>query len=269
MTQTFTPTTLADALALMAEHRANARVINGGTEPTPSAPVLIDLSQIPNLATIREDGDYIRLGASVTHAQVIASELMQARAVPLVRACAMFSSAQARDRGTLAGNIATAIPTNLTLAPLWALGAEVKLASVRGQRVVTFNDFFLGIGQTAQAPDELIVEIAMSKMSLKDKGAFLATGWSPDAAQANLTCAVVIEFEDDEISNAWINLGGVAPKIVNAIDAEQALVGMWLSDVVIDQAAELAMNAVVLNPDKSETVRALVTQALHAIAAPT
>jgi CO/xanthine dehydrogenase FAD-binding subunit len=74
-----------------------------------------------------------------------------------------------------------------------------------------------------------------------------------------------LEFEDDEISNAWINLGGIAPTVVNAIEAEQSLVGQWLSDATINEAAELSMNAVVTNPDKSEIVRKLVTQALGEI----
>ena len=263
--QIFQPPTIDEALALLAQHRANARVVNGGTDLRDESQVLIDISQIPVLDYIREDGDYIRLGASVTHAQVIASEVLNRLARPLVRACSLIDDAEVRERGAVAGNIASALPTNLTLAALWAMGAEVKLQSVRGARVVTFNDFFKGVRQTTQELDEMIVEIAFSKMSAKDKGTFVCTGWSRDETQPQVTVAIVLEFEDDEISNAWINLGGVAPTVVNAIEAEQSLVGQWLSDVAINEAAELSMNAVVTNPDKSETVRELVTKALAEI----
>lgn len=259
------PASLDDALKLLAQHRADVRVINGGTDTPSDSAILIDISQIPGLDYIREDGDYIRLGARVTHAQAIASNLLNRLARPLVRACSLFNDAEARERGTIAGNIASGLSTHLTVAALWAMGAEVKLQSTRGERIVTFNDFFKGVRKTAQEPDEMIVEVRFSKMSPKDKGAFVCTGWSRDETQPQVTCAVVLEFEDDEISNAWINLGGIAPTIVNAIEAEQSLVGQWLSDAAINEAAELSMNAVVTNPDKSEIVRELVTQALGEI----
>ncbi len=265
MSEQLFPQTLDDAITLLAQHRDTARIINGGTDVRDVLPTLINISQIPGLDYIREEGDYIRLGARVTHAHVIAAGVLNRLAVPLVRACSMVDDVDAREHGTIAGNIASGLSTNLTVAALWSLGAEVKLKSTRGERSVTFSDFFKGVHKTTQAPDEMIVEIAFSKMSPKDKGTFVCTGWSPDERHPQVTCAVVLEFEDDEISNAWINLGGVAPTVVNAIEGEQALVGQWLSDAAINEAAELSMGAVVTNPDKSEIVRELVTKALREI----
>lgn len=264
MPQIFQPQTLEEALQLLAQH-PDARIISGGTDIHGAPETLINISQIPGLDYIREEGDYIRLGARVTHSQVIASDLLNRLARPLVRACSLINDANVRERGTIAGNIASGVSTNLTVAALWAMGAEVKLKSARGERIVTFNDFFKGVRQTALAPGEMIVEIRFSRMSPKDKGTFVCTGWSEDDSAANVTCAVVLEFEDDEISNAWINLGGVAPKVVNAIEAEQALVGQWLSDAVINEAAELAVSAIVTNPNAADTVRELVKQALREI----
>lgn len=271
MAERLQPTTLAEAIRLLAQSN-EAMVLAGGTDLLPAieqglcAPqVLIDLGNIPDLDYIREDGDYVRVGARVTHAQVVASDLLRRLAPPLVCACEMFQDANARARGTAVGNLASAVPTNLTIAALWAMGAEVKLKSQRGERIVTFNDFFKGIRQTALAPDELIVEVAFSKLSPKDKGTFVATGWSPDSGKINVTVAVVLEFDGDEISNAWITIGGIAPTVVNAIEAEQSLVGLWLSDVAIDAAADLAMNAVVTNPDTTEIARDLVAKAMREI----
>ena len=266
------PHSIDEATQLLAQHANDARVIAGGSDLLPEieqgtlAPkFLIDLGEIPNLDYIREDGDYVRLGARVTHDQVIGSELAQRLAPLLVRACSMFGDADVRQHSTIVGNIASGLSTNLTVAALWAMGAEVKLKSARGERTVTFNDFFKGVHQTALAPDEFIVEVAFSKMSPKDRGAFVATGWSRDEASPQVTIAVVLEFDGDEISNAWINIGGVAPTVVNAIEAEQSLVGQWLSDVAIDEAADLAMNAVVTNPDATEVVRELVGRAMREI----
>lgn len=270
--QRLCPHTIDDAVQHLAQHTADARIIAGGSDLLPeieqgilTPKYLIDLGEIPNLDYIREDGDYVRFGARVTHEQVSQSELMQHLAPLLVRACSMFSDDATRRRSTIVGNIASGLSTYLTVAALWSMGAEVKLKSVRDERIVTFNDFFKGVRQTALAPDELIVEVAFSKMSPKDKGAFVASGWSGDASRLQVTVAVVLEFDEDEISNAWINIGGVAPTVVNAIEAEQSLVGQWLSDIAIDEAADLAMNAVVTNPDATEIVRELVGKAMREI----
>jgi carbon-monoxide dehydrogenase medium subunit len=234
--------------------------------------VLIDVSRLPNMDYIREDGDYIRLGAGVTHNQVVGSELLREKAYPLVRACWEVGAPQIRNRGTIAGNLITASPANDTITPLWAMGAEVKLKSVRGERVVPFSTFFKGVRKTALEPDEMLVEIMFQKMSPKDRGTFVKLGLRRAQAISVVHIAAVLEFEELEVSNAWITLGSVAPTIVNASDAEQYLVGQWLSDAVIDEAAELATHDAKPIDDvrgtadyRREMVRVLVGRALRQI----
>lgn len=273
------PRTIDEAIQLLGQYREEARIINGGTDllieierklRTPQ--VLIDVSRVPNMDTIREDGDYIRLGASVTHNQAVASPLLRDKAYPLVRACWEVGAPQIRNRGTIAGNLITASPANDTITPLWAMGAEVKLKSVRGERVVPFSNFFKGVRKTALEPDEMLVEIMFQKMSPKDCGTFMKLGLRRAQAIAVVNTAVVLEFEEDEISNAWITLGSVAPTIITANDGEQALVGQYLHDAVIDEAAELAAQAAQPIDDVRGTadyrramVRVLVARALRQI----
>src|SRR4030067_257825 len=133
----FTATSVKDALDLLAQYGKEARIINGGTdllieiERKLRAPsVVIDVSRIPALDEIRfEDGTF-RLGASVTHNQVVGNQLLVERAYPLVRACWEVGAPQIRNRGTVAGNLITASPANDTIVPLWAMGAEVGLKRV-------------------------------------------------------------------------------------------------------------------------------------------
>lgn len=268
----FQPRSVDEAAQLLAQYGIDARILSGGTDlmfdlerrvRTPK--VLIDVSRVPSLGYVREDGDYIRVGAGVTLSQVLTSRLLRQRAYPLVRACMDIGVPQVRNRATVAGNLVTASPANDTLAALWAMGAEVKLKSARGERIVTFNDFFKGIRQTAMEPDEMIVEVACSKMTAKDKATFIRLGWDRDEEKALPNVGIVLEFEDDEISNAWITLGGVAPTVVNAVDAEQALVGQWLNDAVIDETAELSMNAVQRGDGRAEMARDLVARAMRQI----
>ena len=273
------PRTLDEATQLLAQHGADARIINGGTdllievERKIRAPkILIDISRVPGLDTIVEDGDYIRLGPSVTHNQVVGSELLRQLAYPLARACWEVGAPQIRNRGTIAGNLVTASPANDTIVPLWAMGAEVKLRSARGERIVPFSAFFQGVRKTALQPDELVSQVLFQKMSAKDRGTFVKLGLRRAQAISVVSAAVVLEFEDMEISNAWIALGAVAPTIITCGEAEQAMVGNYLSDAVIQAAAELAAQEAKPIDDvrgtadyRREMARVCVTRAMRQI----
>lgn len=273
------PRTIDETVQLLAQHGKEARIINGGTDliiemerglRTPR--IVVDVSRIPKMDDIREEGDYIRLGAGVTHNQVVGSPLLREKAYPLARACWEVGAPQVRNRGTIAGNLITASPANDTITPLWAMGAEVKLKSVRGERVLPFSTFFKGVRKTALEPDEMLVEVMFQKMSPKDRGTFIKLGLRRAQAIAVVNTAVVLEFEEDEISNAWITLGSVAPTIVSAIGAEQFLVGQRLGDDVIEEAAEMSAEAARPIDDvrgtadyRREMVKVLVSRALRQI----
>ena len=147
---------------------------------------------------------------------------------------------QIRNRGTIAGNLVTASPANDTIVPLWAVGADVRLKSVHGERVVPFSNFFQGVRKTAMQPDEMLVQVQFQKMSAKDRGTFIKLGLRRAQAISVVSAAVVLEFEDMEISNAWIALGAVAPTIITTGQAEQVMVGQYLHDSIIQEASELA-----------------------------
>lgn len=241
------PRTIDESVQLLAQYGADARIVNGGTDllieierKIRSPKVLIDISRVPDLDTIREDGDHLRLGPSVTHNQVVGSELLRRLAYPLVRACWEVGAPQIRNRGTIAGNLVTASPANDTIVPLWAMGAEVRLKSVRGERVVPFSTFFQGVRKTAMHPDEMVVQVQFQRMSPKDRGTFIKLGLRRAQAISVVSAAVVFEFEDMEISNAWIALGAVAPTIITCGQAEQVMVGQYLSDAAIQESSELA-----------------------------
>jgi xanthine dehydrogenase iron-sulfur cluster and FAD-binding subunit A len=245
------PQSLDEALDLLARHREQARILAGGTDvivelsrgirPTST---LIDVTAIAGLRRIGLVDGVISLGALTTHNDVVASRLCREHALPLAQACWEVGAPQIRTRGTIAGNLVTASPANDTITPLIALGAEVVLLSVRGERVLRLEDFYLGVRRTALDSDELIREIRFPAMRESQRGRFVKLGLRRAQAISVIDAAVVLAFAGEIVSEARIALGSLAPTIVRAGNAESFLAGKTLTAEVCAEAAALACAAV-------------------------
>ena len=275
------PQTLDDALALLAAHAENARIVAGGTDVMvelsrgvrPTA-TLIDITAVPGLRQIRLDDGMVSLGGLTTHNDVIASPLCRERARPLAQACWEVGAPQIRTRGTIAGNLVTASPANDTITPLIALGAEVVLLSARGERTLRLDEFYLGVRRTALAPDELVRAIRFPALRDDQRGRFVKLGLRRAQAISVIDAAIVLTFAGDLVTDARIALGSLAPTIVRAREAEAFLTGQNLTADTATEAANLASAAVSPIDDirgsaayRMATLRNLLSQTLVDLAA--
>jgi len=263
----YTPTSVDEALRLLAKHGPAARIIAGGTDllvemrrGDRQADVLIDVTRIGGLDQVQlDDHGLIHVGPTVTHNQAVASEVLVERGFPLALACWWVGTPQLRNRGTIAGNLITASPANDTITALRALDARLTLRSVRGERVLSFTDFYQGVRQTALAPDEMVTDVTFPALGPDQHGTFVKLALRRTHAISVVNAAVVLTFDksasrqvgksaNQQISRsavleARIALGSVSPTVIRAPEAEKALVGGPLNQERIAEAAELAARA--------------------------
>jgi carbon-monoxide dehydrogenase medium subunit len=174
------PQSLAEALALLAERGAEAKLIAGGQSLGPMMNMrlvqpadLIDLNAIAGLDAVHEARDHIEIGALVRH-HVVASSPLLRRACPLLAEAAQTIGHYAiRNRGTVGGSLAHADPAAQFPLVAATLGAVIVVAGPRGERHIAAGEFFVSLMSTALEPGEILVAVRFPKAAPGERHAYL------------------------------------------------------------------------------------------------
>jgi CO/xanthine dehydrogenase FAD-binding subunit len=174
-------------------------------------PALLDLTRVGDLTSWRADDGMLRVGAGVTYTRAI--DELGAALPGLALASRTVGSPQIRNRGTLGGNLGSASPAGDALPPLYASGAEVELASVRGVRRMPVEQFVVGPKRSALAEDELIAAVWVPRARGPQQFSKVGTR----NAMVIAVCSFALALEERRVGTC---IGSAAPTPRRAVEAE-------------------------------------------------
>ena len=240
------PKTIDEALDLLDKYNdKNIKILAGGTDLLVKMKTidlkidyLINIKNIPELNFV-DTNQGLRIGAVTPLSRIIRKEKVKIKYFALYEGIMSMAAPAIRNMGTMAGNLGNASPAADTVSPLIAYGAEVKLQSKRGERIISVEDFIIGVGETIMKPDELIIEIIIPQINKNTGSAFLKKSRvKADLSKINL--AIYLEREDNICKDCKIVFGSVAIKVLRAEKAENLLKGQIVNSELINKAAEKA-----------------------------
>ena len=241
---------LAAALDVLAGEGERVFPLAGGTDLMPgvraghvSSGILLDISRLDGLKGIHCSPASTFIGSLTTAAELARSDALGRRLPPLVSAASVLGSPQVRNRATVGGNVVNASPAADMLVALVGLGAHVKLASRRGERLLALDEFFVGPGLTRRGPDELVLGFDVAVRAGR-RAAFHKVGLRRALACAVCSVSVaVVPAEGGGCVEALIVLGAVGPTPVRARVAEGLLVSGGSGPRDITAVAQAAADA--------------------------
>jgi carbon-monoxide dehydrogenase medium subunit len=261
------PATVAEAVDVLGEHDGMARVLAGGQSLVPMLGMrimrpsaLVDINGLSDeLGRIDGSGSETTIGALVRYAELESSPVIAERLPLLQHAVQYIGDRQVRNRGTLGGAVAQSDPTGEMALVSLVLGATVVARSVRGERTIPIEEFFVGSYASALEPDELLVALRFPAAPTHCR--FFERGRKHNDF-ALLSIAIVAGADGD---GRWrgvrIGLGGVDDCPVLAEAAAARLEGQRWDAALIEEAAQLAAEQI----DPPDDVRASAEYRRHLV----
>jgi CO/xanthine dehydrogenase FAD-binding subunit len=258
------PESVEAALAVLQDYDGHARVIGGGTDILVEArrglrrpfEAMVDASGIAGLGSISHEQDYIVIGCGVTHTQIVSDERIVRYGTCLSESCGVIGGPQVRNTGTLAGNVAHALPAGDGTIGLLALGGDVEIASTTGTRWMPAKDTFIGPGESViDRHREVLTRLRFKRTGAGEGSAFHRVMRPQGLCLPIISMAARLAVDGDIITAASISMGPVGPVPWFAEPVAAVLVGGTSSTKQYEKAAELALDSVTLRTSKYRATR--------------
>ena len=241
-------TSVEEALELLTQLGPDARLLAGGHSLLPmmklrlaSPAYVIDIDPLANeLGYVSEHDGEVRIGAMTRHRALLESQLLASRLAIFTDAERVIADPVVRNRGTIGGALCQADPSEDLSAVCAAIGANMVIRGIGGQRVLGMHEFHRGPYQTAVGPAEMLVEIRVplrqASGSAYEKVDRRVGDWAVAAAGASLTVTGGV------ITTAGVALAAVGSEVTSS-EAEEALAGQPPSNELFKRAAAAAAAA--------------------------
>jgi carbon-monoxide dehydrogenase medium subunit len=261
----YTPTSIKEAVEILARYDGEARVVGGGTDLLVETrrgmhkPVtaMVDVTHIDGLGEISLEDGYIVIGCGVTHSRVIGDPRIIEHGTCLAESCGVIGGPQVRNVGTLAGNVAHALPAGDGTIGLLALGGEIEVADVDGTRWMPLQESFRGPGKSFIDRYRQVLTRLRFRPTGPGEGSAHHRVMRPQGLCLPIISMGVRVAVDaaDLISDARISMGPVGPVPHLAEPAMAVLVGGPASAEQFAKAAEVALQNVELRASKYRATR--------------
>ncbi len=250
------PTTVDEAVSLL-DSLEEPTVLAGGQSLVPMMRFrlarpegVVDLNGIADLEYLREDDDYLRVGALARHADVEESDLIADRYGSFADAAPEVADPQVRNRGTLVGSVAQADPKGDWGSVLLAHDGEVVAVGADGERTIPGKEFFLLPYDNALEDNELVTEVRVPVPGEREGSAYHKLKRKVgDFAMVGVAARVELA-DDGAVDDAGVALTAVDITNVRVPEAEDALAGEQPSDDLLAAAGEAAADN--CNPESDE-----------------
>jgi carbon-monoxide dehydrogenase medium subunit len=245
------PTSLDEAVALLRERGDGVKLLAGGTdllvqmkEGGLHPPAVVSLHAVPGLTGIEAADGGLRIGARADMSAITSHAAIRERYTALSDGAGVLGSIQTRNMATIGGNVCNAAPSADTSPPLVVLDAIAEIAGPSGRREAPVESLFAAPGKTTLAPGEIVTAFRLP--ALPGKSGSVYQRHTPRKIMDIAVVGVAVRLSlgaNGAIDAARICLGAVAPTVIRAPEAEQALAGQPPSEALFDRAAELAQAA--------------------------
>jgi CO/xanthine dehydrogenase FAD-binding subunit len=245
------PTSLDDALKVLAAHGEKARPLCGGTDLIIQMRAgvrrpehVVDIKQIKELRELKFDAkNGLRLGAAVSCIEIHENPLMRKHYPGLTEAAHLIGSLQIQNRASVGGNLCNGSPAADSTPALIALGARARIAGPKGEREVPVDKFVLSPGRTVLEPGELLVQLLIAAPAPHSSDAYLRFIPRNEMDIAVVGVGASLTLEAGKITAARIGLGAIAATPLVAVKAAESLIGKKLDDAALALAGRLASEA--------------------------
>ena len=235
------PSSLEQAVGLLAAASGDARVLAGGTDllvqmrtDVLNPELVVDIKHIPELREIKEESAGFRIGAAVTGAELKEHPRLKDVWPGVVEAANLIGSTQIQGRATMGGNLCNGSPAADSVPALIAAAAKASVVGPKGRREIAVEDVMLAPRQLALTKGEIIASFILPPQAKGSADAYLRFIPRTEMDIAVVGCGVCLTVDDKGVvSRARVALGAVAARPLLVEEAAKALLGSKVDDAAL------------------------------------